>query len=474
MRLLDIVPTRRSIPQGMLPSQLGSGVDLLAGLLGGSVGVSTPAGVFVDRTNAESVTAFWRGAQIIATAVGALPILVYQRDSEGRKVPVYNERERVIWDKPNPEVSRSTFWMDAVLRCVTTGDWFCRVVTVADPQAQPKKRRPIELWPIESQRVTVCREESGQKLYVIDHDFEHPLSDFTAGGTMVHVQGPSSNGLRGNPPVLQFARTLGLAIAEEIYQSSLLGNGTQLNGYLSSDQPLTLAQAEEAVRLWDERHAGAGKAGRTAALGRGVKWMTSQLNAVDVQLLESRAFSLSEIARIHGVPEWMIGAHTKDSSWGSGLEEQFRTFLVLTLQGWVNRFQETISDELLVQRNHFAEFDTNRLTRGKLADQVASVKGLVQAGYDPAESLAVVGMPPITHTGIVPAGASVADAGPPPEPPRAELPPIELPPIDLTVNVDLPAVQITNQAARTAPRTITKHVIRDDAGNIREVREEEG
>lgn len=405
MRILDLMPSR-AVPSGMSIEQMPGAVDLMRGLFG----IGTYAGVTVSQQKAESLTAFWRGANIISTAVGTLPIVVYEQDASGRKHKVFNDRERLVWDKPNPEVSRSVFWMDAVLRAAVTGDSFSRVVTVADDSVQPRRRRPIELWPIETHRVAVGRAPDGRKVYLIDGKFDDPKMDFAQGGSIFHVQGPSTNGLRGESPVFKFSRTLGLGIAEEIYESSLLGNGTQMSGYLSTEQQITPAQAAELAREWDERHKGAENTNRTAVMGRGTKWNTTQLNAVDSALFEARTFSIAEVGRIHGIPLWMLGSHDKDSSWGSGLEEQFRAFIVLTLQGWISRFQEAISDELLVQRNHRAEFDTTPLTKGKLADQVNSVKGLVQVGYDPAEVLEFVGLPPITHSGRVPVGGAAAPA----------------------------------------------------------------
>lgn len=388
------------------------GTDLM-GLLSTSIfgragGVSTPAGVYVDQAKAEGVLAFWRGANIIATSAGAQPLRVYEKGEHRRETIVENEREAVVWRKANPEVPNAVFWMDAFLRLAATGDCFMRVVTVADDSVQPRRRRPIELWPIETASVQVGRAPDGRKVYVLDGNLNDPKMDFVAGGTIVHVPGPSTNGLRGESPVLKFARSLGLSIAEEVYQSSLIGNGTQIPGYLSTDQQITIAQAEELAKTWDERHKGSENAGRTAVMGRGTKWMTTRLNAVDAELFKAIEFSAVQMSQLHGVPLWMLSVHSKDSSWGSGLEEQFKTFLVVTLNGWLQRVQGTVSDELLTQKNHVAKFDTTMLTAGKLVDQVNAVKGLVQVGYDPAESLQVVGLPPITHTGAVPVGQAEA------------------------------------------------------------------
>jgi len=413
MSFLTALADRRTAPAEGPARAFGTGVDLL-GLLfkgGRGAGTMTPAGVFVDQEKAEGILAFWRGANIIATTGGGLPLNVYEKGENRRETIVENEREAVVWRKANPEVPNSVFWMDAFLRAAVTGDSFTRVVTVADPSATPRKRRPIELWPIETHRVQVGRAADGRKVYIIDGNFDDPKMDFVNGGTIMHVPGPSTNGLRGESPVLKFARSLGLSIAEEVYQSSLLGNGSQFGGYLSTDQAITLTQAEEAANIWDNRHKGVENAGRTPVMGKGVKWMTTQLNAVDAALFQAIEFSAVQMSQLHGIPLWMLGVHSKDSSWGSGLEEQFKTFLVITLSGWLRRFQDTISDELLTQKNHLAKFDTTTLTAGKLVDQVNAVKGLVQVGYDPAESLQVVGLPPITHTGMVPVGGAVDQQG---------------------------------------------------------------
>lgn len=406
MSFLSTLAASRGVTRPLPIEAASRGVDLLGGgiaslLFGRDVGVSTPAGVFVDQRRAESITAFWRGANIWAIAVGTLPLLVYQKDGRGRDVPVWDDRERIIWEKPNPEVSREVFWMDAVLRYAATGDCFIRVVTAPD-RAAPRGRRPIELWPIETERVSVGRAGDGRKVYVVDGNFDDPKMDFVSGGTIVHIPGPTTNGVRGTSPVLRFARTLGLAIAEEIYQSSLLGNGTQINGYLSSDQTITLAQAEELARLWDERHKGSENAGRTPVMGKGTKWQSTQLNAVDSRIMEAVQMSLSDIGRMFGEPEWMLGSHSKDSSWGSGLEEQFRTFIVVTLADPITRFQGTISDELVTNPKRFARFDQTPLTRGKLVDQVNALGAMVRAGFDPEESATMVGLPPVKHTGLPP------------------------------------------------------------------------
>lgn len=389
---------RRAAPEDVRPRFTWG--SALQGALGGLF----EAGVVVERDRALGQAAFWRAVQIIASAVGTLPLGVYRAAPPGQWVEERPPRLRAIWGRPNPEVSKSIFWQTAVMHAVATGNCFIYVVEGRGWD----RRTPGELWLIEPSRVRVGRDERGEKVYVVDGDLERPRRDWVAGGEVVHIPGPSWDGLIGLSPLLVHARALGLAIAAEMYAARVLQNGATPGGYLTTEQPLTREQARQLSEDWEELHRGPENAGRVAVLGRGTRWMSVGLSPADAQLLSTREYQVAEIARMFGVPLWLLGSHEKDTSWGTGLEEQNRAFLAYTLQGWIRRFEETITDELIPQEDLVCRMDTSALTRGKLADQVNAARALVQAGYDPEDVLAVVGLPPIRHTGRPPAGATDA------------------------------------------------------------------
>lgn len=370
--------------------------------LSGALGGLFEAGVLVERDRALGQPAFWRAVQIIATAVGTLPLGIYRATERGQWEEVRPPELRAIWGRPNPEVPRSVFWTTAVMHCAASGNTFIYVVG----ERRGGRRVPRELWLIDPARVQVGRDERGDKVYVIDGLLDAPRRDWVAGGDIVHIPGPSWDGLVGLSPLLLHARALGLAIAAEMYAARVLQQGSVPGGYISTDQPLTREQAMQLAADWEALHRGPENAGRVAVLGRGARWMSVGLSPADAQLLASREFQIAEIGRMFGIPTWMLGAHEKDTSWGSGLEEQNRAFLAYSLAGWIRRFEETITDELVQDDALVARFDTSALTRGKLADQVAAVRTLVQAGYDPADALAVAGLPPLRHTGRPPVGAA--------------------------------------------------------------------
>jgi phage portal protein BeeE len=95
-----------------------------------------------------------------------------------------------------------------------------------------------------------------------------------------------------------------------------------------------------------------------AVLGHGVKAEPLSLNAEDAQLLATRQFQIEEIARIYGVPPFMIGHTDKTTSWGSGVETMGKGFVRFTLRQHLNKFQNELNRKFFRNSGKVIEFDT--------------------------------------------------------------------------------------------------------------------
>ena len=83
----------------------------------------------------------------------------------------------------------------------------------------------------------------------------------------------------------------------------------------------------------------------------------------DMELVAMRQFQIEEIARIYGVPPFMIGHNEKTTSWGSGVEAMAIGFVRFTLRQHLNKFQNEINRKLFRTAARVAEFDTADLER---------------------------------------------------------------------------------------------------------------
>jgi HK97 family phage portal protein len=328
-------------------------MDLMSLLMGRR----STSGGFVDEEKAFTISAVYRAIDLIASVSASLPIYVYQQ-GEVTRTRVRRPEDRYLWKRPNPEVNRWAFWATVFLHLAATGNAF--VYVVAAPGMAP--RRPAELWPIESSRVQVGR-ANGEKVYLIDG--VTPEKDWLRGGRIWHLMGLSRDGLVGMSPMQLGLNGFGLALAAEEYGARFFANGSAPGGYLSSEQVLSAAQAKELSDMWEEFHRGVENAHRTAVVGRGTKWLSTALNPEDAQLLLTRQFSVSEVARWWGVPEHLLSAHDKQSSWGTGIAENNRAFLTYTIEGkYLTNTEQSASDELLPDDDLEMAFDRAGLLRG--------------------------------------------------------------------------------------------------------------
>ena len=326
------------------------------------------AGKWVDRDTAMTIGAFWSGANIIADLVSSLPVDTFAKTAAGARRAVELESEAFIWRRPNPEVTRAAFWGTVALQYVVHNQAFlyARPVEATDPETRQKYRYPVELWPVDPQRVRSGRDDAGLRSYIIDG--VTAAKHWSDGGEIVHIPGAGFDGESCPSTLRLMAQSLGIALAAEEFDASVLGNwASPTGGYLSTEQPLTAQQAYDVGKQWvqpDEdgnAKVGSAGAGGLRVLGRGTKWMSTSLSPNDVKLLETRQFRVSDIARWLRIPEWLLASHDKESSWGSGIAEQTRALLRFRIDPILIRFEQVVSDVLLARQNHYMKFNRNAL-----------------------------------------------------------------------------------------------------------------
>lgn len=376
------------------PSRRGRFIESEGGLTWTVTGGDT-IGPEINSETALTVSAMYRATVLVASTIAAFPRRIYiDRPGEAPQ-PVRDPNEAALWRRPNPEVSAMEFWETVIGHEFLDGNAFMYVV-------KNGAGHTVELWPILPERVRIYRAKStGQKFYTLDGDNETPYADATAGGEICHVAGFGRDGMRGLSLVQLMSQALSLAKASEQYSARTFENGTHLAGVLETDQALEQEDAEKLSARWHKYNSGLRNAQKTAVMDHGLKWKPISVTPADAQLIEARKFQVLDVARFTGVPGYMLDPSVA-SSWGTGIAEQNQGFGTYTIATHKNRFDTTITDELLVYPERRFEFDSGHLFRGNLRDQVAAVESLIRAGFEPAAALNAVGMAPITHTGLRP------------------------------------------------------------------------
>jgi HK97 family phage portal protein len=241
-------------------------------------------------------------------------------------------------------------------------------------------------------------------------------------------------------------------MAADTYAAAYFGNAANPGGVIEVPGELTQEQASDIGRDWNITHTGPYRAGKIGILSGGASFKPLQINAQDAQLLDTRRFSVEEIARIFRVPLSLLGHPVAGAMSFASVEAQNLSFVQHSLRPILERIEQSLST-LLPEADGFIRFNLDALLRGttierydaytkglregflslndvhayedmspiedgdqyrvplqnidasdakdvglKLRTEIAA--SLIQVGFDPAAVTKAVGLPDMKHTGI--------------------------------------------------------------------------
>lgn len=354
--------------------------------LGGSAVFAGPP----SEQAALAVSAVYACVNLIAGAIASLPMHIYRRDENG---DLARDMNTPLWWVLNEEFSprwpASAGWSFGVGSRLLHGDAFIEIVRSPNGNIRA-------LVPLLPQRVEVIvtpdgarlvyqvlpdptikvRDSEGQRTRVIDQD------------DMLHVPSFGFNGLRSLSPLRHALSVSGrLAANAQDFSSRFLQNAArpemalQTKGNLSDEQ---FARLQEFL----SNHMGPQNAGKPMLLEGGLDVKTLSMPMEDMQLIETRRFQVEEIARIYGVPPFMIGHTDKTTSWGSGIDAMGAGFVRFTLRDHLNAYENEINRKFFRTSRLVAKFDTGELERADLKTLLESYRiALGRAGESPIMSV---------------------------------------------------------------------------------------
>lgn len=244
---------------------------------------------------------------------------------------------------------------------------------------------------------------------------------------ILHVRGPSWDGVRGLDVVRLAREAIGLALATESSAATLHKNGIQSSGTYSVEGTLKDDQ-HKALTEWIERHySGSDNAGKPLVLDRNAKWFSNQMTGIDAQALETRNHQIEEICRFMGVIPLMIGYAGDKASTYASAEQMFlaheRTTLVPRWTDYEQVFDTTLLTAKEREEGYYFKFTEGGRLRGSIKDKKDVILGYVNGGVmTPNEGRELLDMNPmddeVSDKLRIPANITGAVPAPEPTPPQ--------------------------------------------------------
>jgi len=375
------------------------------------------AGVSVTETTAVGLTAVFRAVSIISGTIAGLPLRSYRTLPDGTR-----QRVPTFLDNPSgPGGPYTQFeWLELVLvHLLLHGNCYLRHVYNGAGAI-------VGLLPLPPAAVTVkpiTNEEELANYGGPDGTYTKWFEIQTAHGPpreltcadLTHIPGLGSDGIQGFSPIEVHRQALGTGIAGDRAAARLFGRGLLFGGLVSGDDGLSRDDAEEAVAALRERMSGTDHTGDIVFLNAQLKFSPWTIPPADAQFIESRSHQVEEVCRIYGVPPHLVGLTEKQTSWGTGVEEQNRGLARYTLMPWTTRLEQRLS--MLLTRPTICEFDYAGLLQPAPEVEIPLLISQVAAGLlTMDEARRIRNLPPL------PAGATAPDPAVSPAPLPAPAP----------------------------------------------------
>ncbi len=344
-------------------------------------GGKTTAGIAIDENSAEGIPAIYACVHVISETVGQLPLKLYKKDSNGKNKspdpehPLYE----ILHDLANPEMSALQFREMQTRHLAIWGRCYSYI--------QRDGRGDIKgLWPLHPARMFVERNGLNQKVFKYwmgkgqyQEWVHNPLRP-----EIMHLHINTDDGLDGRSPLKINRESLGITKAADEYVGAWFANGAIPGMVLTHPGKLKDTAKENLRRQWLDKFMGATKSNKLAILEEGITVEVVGVDPEKSQLDKLRAAQIEAAARIYRVPLFLIQNQTKDTSWGSGIEQQMLGFVNLTMMPWLQQWQQVIARDLLTRQSfytHEALFVVNSLVRGDLTSRVEAYASARENGW---------------------------------------------------------------------------------------------
>ncbi len=313
--------------------------------------------------------AVWCAVRVISETVASLPCILYRRQGEGKERATDDPRYSLVHDSVSDEMTAYTFFETGTHHLTLWGNSYSRIMRAMDGSVSLELRMP--------KNTQVDRPDPDSGLIYRNQELDETLT----AEQVLHVRGLSTDGLVGMSVVGKAQQSIGEGMAAGTHGAAFYGNRARPDGVLKFPGQKLSKDAREAFRAqWKEQHAGAENDYNIAILHGGMEYESITMPHTDAQFLESRKFSVEEIARWFRIPPHMLYELTRSTN--NNIEHQGLEFVMYSLAPWLRRWETTLKKSLIEPGEVlFFEFLVDSLLRGDQEGRSASYKAGREGGW---------------------------------------------------------------------------------------------
>jgi HK97 family phage portal protein len=300
--------------------------------------------------NGMTIPGAWRASLLLSGLLAQVPWNGYRAPVGG--VPELISPRPPLLEQPNPPETRMTTFRSMMLDRIWHGN------AVAVIAARSSTGWPTAIFPVPATAVAVRRVTPWIDSPLPIGALEYAIGTERYGSQdVIHVKGPCPPGwVRGMGVLETQLTTLNLARALQDQAGAVANHGVP-TGVITSDNPdLTPTEAAEIKQDWNAAQATRG----VAVLNSATHFQPLSWNPEEMELVEARRMSLSELELVFGLPPGWLGGMNSARQY-SNIEQDAVQLLKFSLGDYLAEFEQALS--LAMPRTTVARAELDAILR---------------------------------------------------------------------------------------------------------------
>lgn len=330
--------------------------------------------------NILNLSAGFAAIDLISNKIASIPIVVKTKEGDEVEHPFNHVFDNTISGK-------FITMKQLVWDCLVNGNGLCYIKRDYNGDAK-------ELIYVPYGSFTICYNQQAEQLYylipMLSNKKIEPVN-------VIHILKNSLDGVNGKPVTWYARKAVNLATAAENAAFNYFDSGCAISGILKSNKPLSTQQKTDIKLSWNQAHV-QGEPSGLAVLGNDLDFQSIGSNSAESQLLESRKYSVREIARFLGIPPELIGDETNKSY--NSLAQAVDALITFTLMPFIKILEDEFNRKCLKpsERNYYhIDFKEEDLRMPDETAQAQALNSLVAGGImTPNEARKILGLPALS------------------------------------------------------------------------------
>lgn len=377
------------------------GVPLFGRQLGGNASASLAA--------MGSVGTLFSIVSRISQDVASAEWCLYRTSTDARRAYATTPRPRLevtkhpalqVWNHPNQFMTGQGFREIVAQHQELVGEQYWL------PAQDDTFAFPVELWPVRPDKM---REVPSATEFLAGWIYNGPDGERVPllNEEVIQLKSPNpENVYRGMGAVQSILMDLDATRYSAEWNRNFFINGAQPGGVIEVPDSLTDSQFKEFNTRWREGHQGVAAAHKVAMLENGMKWIDVNFTQKDMQFAELRGVAREVIREAFGISKTVLGG-TEDVNRATA-EAAKVVYAEHLLVPRLDRIKGALNNNFLPLFGPLGEgleFDYRSPVpadgdreASERTSKTDAVTKMIEAGFDPAEVLALYGLPPLTFT----------------------------------------------------------------------------